>query len=168
MKKSMNIKLITDSLSAFAVVISLVFVGMQMDENTRATRSAIAVETTATVSNWYNSLSDDAETAKVLRAFLMAPSKLTPDEIYIAAMKLHSLMLVFQSAYYLEEQGTLDAKIRDSMTKVLQSVGAQKGMAYYWVQRRTTFTNENFIDFVDKVVESKNAISETLYVDPVE
>jgi len=168
LKQPMNIKAIAEVMSAFAVIISLVFVGMQMAENTRATRSSIAAETTATISEWYNSLSDNAETSQVMRAFMRDPSTLTPDGRYRGAMKFHSLMLIFQSAYYLEEQGTLDAKIRDSMTKVLQSVGAQKGVAYYWAQRRATFTNKNFIAFIDKSLEREDTFSESLYADPAE
>ena len=166
MKASIDIKLVAEALSALAVVTSLVFVGLQMYENTRATRSAIAAETTATISEWYNSLSDSAETSQVTRAFLRDPSALSPDEKYRGAMKLHSLMLIFQSAYYLEEQGTLDVKIRDSMTKVLQSVGAQKGMTFYWTQRRPTFTNKNFIAFVDQSLQSGDTLPESLYADP--
>ena len=168
MEKSLNVKAVVEVLGALAVIISLVFVGMQLDENTRATRSAIAAETTAMVAEWYSSLADNADTSQVMRAFLRDPSKLTPDERYRAAMKLHGFMLVFQSAYYLEEQGTLDVNIRDSLTKVLLSVGAQKGMAYYWMQRRATFTNENFIAFMDKALETEETLSESLYADPVD
>lgn len=168
MEKSISIKVIVEAISAFAVIISLAFVGLQLNENTKATRSATAAETTAMVSEWYNSLADNADTSQVVRAFLRDPSKLTPDERYRAAMKMHGLMQIFQNTYYLEEQGTLDAEIRDSITKVLLSVGAQEGMAYYWTQRRATFTNRNFIAFFEKTLNSEDTLSETLYADPDE
>lgn len=168
MEKSNNIRVIVEAISAFAVIISLAFVGLQLNENTRATRSATAAETTAMATEWYNSLSDNADTSQVIRAFLRDPSKLTPDERYRGAMKMHSLMLIIQSAYYLEEQGTLDVEIRDSITKVLLSVGTQKGMVYYWTRRRATFTNSNFISFVDKAQNTEHTLLETLYAEPAE
>ena len=91
-KNSVGFKVVAEILSAVAVVISLVFVGFQMEENTRATRSAIVSETTSTISEWYNSLADNAESAQTFRAFIRDPSLLNADDQYTGPMKFHSLM----------------------------------------------------------------------------
>ena len=158
MKIKINFKGMVETFSALAVVISLVFVGLQMNENTRATRSAIAAETTATVSEWYNTMADNSDTSRLFRTFVAYPSTLNPDEQYRAIMKLHSFMVILQSTYYLEQEGTLDTNIRDSLSIVLGTVGTQPGMVMYWQSRRDIFTNENFIAFVDKVVKGEIAI----------
>lgn len=166
LKKSISFKVLVEALSVLAVVISLVFVGVQMDENTRATRSAIAAETTATISDWYNSMADNADTSRILRAFIADPSTLNSEDRYRGAMKFHAFMLVLQSTFYLEEEGTLDVKIRDSLSQVIGQVGAKNGINFYWEQRRAVFTNKGFIAFVDNALNSdEGVISDALYTD---
>jgi len=45
-------KNLIEAIGMAAVVISLVFVGIEVNESTRATRSATAAETTATIAEW--------------------------------------------------------------------------------------------------------------------
>jgi hypothetical protein len=45
-----------EAIGLAAVVLSLVFVGLEVNESTRATRSATAAETTATIAEWYTAL----------------------------------------------------------------------------------------------------------------
>ena len=56
--KSLKLKSAIEALSVAAVVLSLIFVGLEVNESTRATRSATAAETTATIAEWYTSLSE--------------------------------------------------------------------------------------------------------------
>ena len=62
-----------EAISVAAVVLSLVFVGLQMNESTRATRSATAAETTATIADWYTFVASDQQVSSVLRRFIIDP-----------------------------------------------------------------------------------------------
>jgi hypothetical protein len=163
--KSPRIKSALEALSVAAVVLSLIFVGLEVNESTRATRSATAAETTATIAEWYTSLSSDPQVSSVLRRFITDPQSLTLEEQYQATMNLHALMLILQNSFYLEEEGTLSPQIRRSMT---QAITSEPGVRFYWEQRKPIFVNEKFIAFVEKTLADGYTHSKDLYRQPDE
>ncbi len=158
--KSRALKVTLEALSVAVVVLSLIFVGLEVNESTRATRSATAAETTATIAEWYTSLGSDQQVSSVLRRFITNPQSLTLEEQYQATMTLHSLMLILQSSFYLEEEGTLSPQIRLSMTKAILS---EPGVRFYWEQRKTIFVNEDFIAFMEQTLSGESSHSKDLY-----
>ena len=163
--KSPRLKSALEALSVAAVILSLIFVGLEVNESTRATRSATAAETTATIAEWYTALGSDQQVSSALRRYITDPQSLTLDEQYQATMTLHSLMLILQSSFYLEEEGTLSPQIRRSMTKAILS---EPGVRFYWEQRKPIFVNENFIAFMERTLSEENTHSEDLYRSPDE
>ena len=161
--RSIGMKSALEAISVAAVVLSLVFVGLQMNESTRATRSATAAETTATIADWYTFVASDQQVSNVLRRFIIDPQSLTVDEQYQAVMTFHSLMLILQSSFYLEEEGTLSPEIRRSMT---QAILSKPGVRFYWEQRKAIFVNEAFIAFIEQTLSSENTHSKDLYRSP--
>ena len=161
----MDKKNLIEAVGLAALVLSLVFVGLEVNESTRATRSATAAETTALIAEWYMSLGSDQQASSVLRRFVTDPQSVTFEEQYQAVMNLHALMLILQSSFYLEEEGTLSPQIRRSMTK---AVLAEPGVRFYWEQRKTIFVNEDFIAFVEQTLSSGNTHSKDLYRPPDE
>ena len=158
--KPLSLKSTIEVFSAAAVMLSLIFVGFEINESTRATRSSTAAETTATIADWYTSLGSDQQVSSVLRKFLSDPGSLTIEEQYQAAMRVHALMLILQSSFYLEDEGTLSPHIRRSMTKAIL---ANPGMQFYWEQRKAIFVNEDFVAFVDHTLSGENTHSEYFY-----
>jgi hypothetical protein len=75
-------------------------------------------------------------------------------------MNLHALMLILQSSFYLEEEGTLSPQIRHSLTKSLTS---EPGVHFYWEQRKPIFVNENFIAFIEQTLADGYTHSKDLY-----
>ena len=148
-----------------AVVLSLVFVGLEINEGTRATRSATVADTTAIVAEWYMLLGSDLESSSAHRRFVNDPQSVTPDERFKAAMNLHALMLILQSSFYLEEEGTLSPQIRRSMTTAITS---EPGVQYYWEQRKQIFVNENFIAYMEELLAGEYTHSIDLYRPPEE
>jgi len=147
--KSLRSKLALETLSVAAVVLSLIFVGLEVNESTRATRSATAAETTATIAEWYTALSSDQQVSTVLRRFITDPHSLTVDEQYQATM-----------SFYLEEEGTLSPQIRRSIT---QAITSEPGVRFYWEQRKPIFVNEDFIAFIEQTLADGYTHSKDLY-----
>jgi len=158
--KSPKMKSAFEALSVAAVVLSLIFVGLEVNESTRATRSATAAETTATIANWYTSLGSDQEVSSVLRRFITDPQSLNLEEQYQATMTFHALMLILQNSFYLEDEGTLSPQIRRSMTKAITS---EPGVQFYWDQRKPIFVNEEFIAFMEQTLAGEYTHSKDLY-----
>ena len=159
-KNSLKFKSIPEILSVLAVVLSLIFVGLEVNESTRATRSATAAEITATIAEWYTALGSDQEASDVLRRFVTDPRSLTIEEQYQAVMNIHALMLILQSSFYLEEEGTLTPQIRRSMTMAMTS---EPGIRFYWEQRKPIFVNEDFIAFIEQLFEDGYTHSQDFY-----
>jgi hypothetical protein len=161
----MDKKSLVEAIGLAAVVLSLVFVGLEVNESTRATRSATAAETTATIAEWYTALGNDEQASSVLRRFITDPQSVSIEEQYQAVMNLHAIMLILQSSFYLEEEGTLTPQIRRSITNALTS---EPGVQYYWEQRKTIFVNEDFIAFVEQLFEDGYTHSQDFYRPRVE
>ena len=64
---------LTEILGALAVVLSLIFVGVQLNENTRATKSAMASAMVDTSSAWYVELGNSEEASSVMFFFSYRP-----------------------------------------------------------------------------------------------
>ena len=158
-------KNLVEAVGSAAVVLSLVFVGLEVNESTRATRSATAAETTATVAEFYTSLGSDQQISTLMRRYITDPESLTLEERFQGTMHLHALMLILQSSFYLEEEGTLTPQIRQSMTKAITS---EPGIKYYWEQRKPIFVNEDFIAYMEQTLASEYTHSKDLYQSPDE
>ena len=162
---SLKLKSALEALSVAAVVLSLIFVGLEVNESTRATRSATAAETTATVAAWYTSLGSNEQLSSAHLRFVDDPQSVTQVEQFQAVMNLHSLMLILQSSFYLEEEGTLSPQIRRSLTNAMTS---GPGVRYYWEQRKPIFVNENFIAFMEQTLANESTHSRDIYGPPDE
>ncbi len=153
-------KSLVEAIGLAAVVLSLVFVGLEVNESTRATRSATAAEITATIAEWYTALGGDEQASRVLRRFITDPQSVTIEEQYQAVMNIHAIMLILQSSFYLEEEGTLTPQIRRSITNALTS---EPGIRYYWEQRKSIFVNDDFIAFIEQLFADGYTHSQDFY-----
>ena len=75
-------------------------------------------------------------------------------------MNIHALMLILQSSFYLEEEGTLSPQIRRSITTAMTS---EPGIRFYWEQRKPIFVNEDFIVFIEQLFDDRYTHSQDFY-----
>ena len=154
--------LIAEIISAFAIILSLVFVGFQLKDNAAATRSSTANATTASMSSWYAGMGQsDQVSANFLNA-MENPEGQTREQWFQFVMNFHAFMLNVQNSYYLVEEGTLDLEIRDSLTAVITAVKDLPGFRLYWKQRRAIFFPE-FQIYIDSIIASEGMDSKGLY-----
>ncbi|WP_228853485.1 hypothetical protein [Aegicerativicinus sediminis] len=157
-----KISIITEIVGAIAIVISLIFVGIQFTENTKATKSATAASTVATISSWYNEMGNNQQSSSLFYNFMADPEALTSEERFQVIISLHGLFLTFQNSYYLSQQGTLDSHIEESITKAAIGVKDQPGFRLFWKLRRELFFPE-FQNHIDEIVDTDIEISEGMY-----
>jgi len=154
--------LITEIVGGIAILVSLIFVGAQFKENTKATKSATATQTVATMTTWYSSIGNNVESATLFWKFMAQPESFTQEERYPHLMNIHGLWLSFQNSYYLAKEGTLDSRIHDSITAVLNSAKSQPGFQLYWDLRKNTFFEE-FRDYVEETLNSDQTKDDGIY-----
>ena len=157
-----KISIITEIVGAVAIVISLIFVGIQFTENTKATKSATAVSTVATISSWYTEMGNNQQSSTLFWNFMADPETLTSEERFQVIISLHGLFLTFQNSYYLSQEGTLDSRIQESITKSAIGVKDQPGFRLFWKLRRELFFPE-FQKHIDDIVDTDIGISEGMY-----
>jgi hypothetical protein len=130
---------LAEVVGALAVVISLVYVGIQVTDGTRAIRSSTANETSTAMSSWYIKLGTSPQSTKIFRTGMAQPETLTQEEIYQFIVQVHGLFMLYQNAYYLSQQGTLDVELQESITNTILGVRTQPGFDIYWSQRKDLF-----------------------------
>jgi hypothetical protein len=144
---------VAEVIGALAIVVSLIYVGIQVEDSTRAVRSATANEITATLTTWYREVGTDPEAGRIFLDGMTNPELLSREELFRFIFLAHSVMLEFQAAYYLAEEGTLDLELQESITNTLLAVKDQPGMALYWEQRGNLF-QASFRNYYDALVAS--------------
>ena len=159
-----KISIITEIVGAVAIVISLIFVGIQFTENTKATKSATAASTVATIASWYNEMGNNQQSSSLFYNFMAEPDALTSEERFQVIISVHGLFLTFQNSFYLSQQGTLDSHIQESITKAAVGVKDQPGFRLFWKLRRDLFFPE-FQKHIDEIVDTDIEISEGMYKD---
>jgi len=157
-----KITLITEIVGALAIVITMIFVGVQFRENTKATKSATATSTIGAITEWYANLGTNEQASNLFWNFMADPTSLTQTERYQVIINLHGLWLTFQNSYYLVEEGTLDPRLQESLTETINGVKDQPGFHLYWETRKSIFYKE-FREFIDSVLVTSRKASPGLY-----
>ena len=153
---------LVEMMGGVGVILSLIFVGIQIRENNRATMSAMASASVDSISAWYFEIGNDDQSSALLYQYLANPSSLSPEQKFQAAMNLHGLFLIFQNTYYLVNEGTLEQSILHSLTEAIVGVKEQPGFLLFWKQRRSIFL-EGFQEYVDSLVASDRKASDGLF-----
>ena len=131
-------------------------------ENTKATKSATAASTVGTISSWYSDMGNNQQSSSLFWNFMANPDSLTSEERFQVIIILHGLFLTFQNSYYLSQEGTLDSRIQESITKAAIGVKDQPGFRLFWKLRRELFFPE-FQKHIDEIVDTDIEISEGMY-----
>ena len=149
-------------LGAIGVILSLIFVGIQIRENNRATMSAMASASADSASAWYVEIGNNDQSSTLFYQYLANPNSLSPEQKFQAVMNLHGLFLIFQNTYYLANEGTLEAQIQHTLTEAIAGVKGQPGLLLFWKQRRSIFL-KGFQDYVDAILASDRTVSEGVF-----
>lgn len=156
---------IAEIFGGVAVLISLLFVGVQLKESTKATRSSTAAATISNISDWYVTMGTDEESSASFWRFLADPESMTKEERLQHIYVVHGLILTFQNSYFLAQEGTLDIRIHESINQALIGVKDQPGFILFWESRKSIFFQE-YQEYVDAILQSDENVSEGVYNKP--
>ena len=153
---------IAEIIGAFAVVISLLYVGVQVNDSASAVRSASANDANVALQNWYMQIGSDQQTSELFYEALTSEKALSNQEEFQFLMMLHGAFLAFQNGYLLAEEGTIDIELREALTAAILGVKELPGTKRYWRQRRS-YLHPDFADYVDQLYEQQVGISVDIY-----
>jgi hypothetical protein len=123
-------------ISAVTVVASLIFVGVQLRQNTRAVRAATSQAHSATYQEVISHLIDNAEVARIWRIALADPEKLGEDERVRFLALTSALFRFYESSQVKRRRGQLDPEHWHTIEQQAINLAAQPGIKAWWVLRR--------------------------------
>lgn len=137
--------------AAIAVVISLVYLGRQVNDSVVASRSAAINDANVALQSWYLELGTNGQASSIFARGMSSPEALPAEDEFQFIMILHGFFLAFQNSYFLTEEGTLDAEQLESLTAAILGVKDAPGMERYWLRRRS-YLNASFASYVDDLL----------------
>jgi len=140
--------LIADIVSAIAIVITLVYLAVQIKDSARSSRSAAVTDATTAMQDFYQELGSNPATSKLFLEAMTNPDALSQQDQFQYLMLMHSCFLGFQRSFFLAREGTLDVALRDSIGTAMHAVNRMPGMHLYWRQRKAYFQPE-FVEWVE-------------------
>ena len=152
-------------IGGIAIIGSLIYVGVQVKDSARATKSATANDASVHMQAWYLEIGSDAEKSALFLNGMANPDSLSHEQLFQFTMMVHAAFLAFQNAYYLSQEGTLDPAQQRSITNIILGVKDQPGLQVYWNERKTLF-NPSFVEFVDDLLASDVSLPMTSYRTP--
>ncbi|MBE9533524.1 MAG: hypothetical protein IMF03_00885 [Proteobacteria bacterium] len=153
---------IAEIIGAFAVVISLLYVGVQVNDSTSAVRAASANDVNVALQSWYLEIGTDQQTSELFYTALISEEALSNEEEFQFLMMLHGAFLAFQNSYLLAEEGTIDLELREAITAAIVGIKNLPGMRRYWRQRKS-YLHSGFADYVDQLLQQEMEVSVDIY-----
>ncbi len=156
---------IAEVIGAFAVVVSLIYVGVQVNDSNSAVRSASVNDANVAVQEWYMQIGSDEQTSRLFYSALMSDEAKSNEDEFQFIMMFHGVFLAFQNSYLMAEEGTIDSELVDGLTGAILTVKDTPGMKRYWRQRRTTL-HPRFVRYVDELLQKKGGTPMEIYRAP--
>jgi hypothetical protein len=139
---------VAEIVGGVAVVVSLIYVGLQVNDSTSAIRSAAASDATKAMQSWYLEMGSNRQSSDVWFNAMRSPEPLSAHDEFQFLMSMHAVILGMQNSYLLSKEGTLDAEFREAVSTAIVAVKDLPGMNRYWRQRRGFF-HTGFAVYVD-------------------
>jgi len=130
---------IAEIITTVALVVSIIFVGLQINQNTAATRSAASQAVHSRFSDWYLSAQSDPDLLSISIRGMDEYGTLSPTEKSQFIAMFMAFSLNNQDAYYKWQDGSLDPEIWRSWEFVSMNFYATQGGKAFWAERSYLF-----------------------------
>jgi len=156
---------VAEIVGAAAVIISLVYVGTQVNDNTSAIRSSAANDASVAMQSWYLEMGTNREASDLWFNAMTSPEPLPTHDEFQFMMMMHAVLLGMQNSYLLSQEGTIDTEFREGITTAIVAVKDLPGMMRYWRQRRDFF-HSGFAEYIDGLLEREAIETLDMYKRP--
>lgn len=152
-------------IGGIAIIVSLIYVGVQVKDSAGATRSAAANDASVSMQSWYLEMGSNRQASELWFNALTSPKPLSTHDEYQFMMIMHAAMLGIQNSFLLSQEGTLDPEIREGLTTAIVAVKDLPGMERYWRQRKHFF-HSGFTEYVDELLARDSIETLDMYKRP--
>jgi hypothetical protein len=151
---------VSQIVAVIAIFASLVFVGVQLRQNTKALKASSHHAITDSFNAINNLVLSDPKVARIMRLTLAGSEEMDEDERVSANYMLLANMRIFETLYYQYKNGTLDKKLFDAELKTLKWVVTLPGFLAWWPVNPIALSDE-FRAFIDGLIRDAQAKAET-------
>ena len=138
---------IGEFLGAVDVIVSLVYLAIQIRHNTRAVRNSAHQEVIRGMQGFISLVAGDSDTANFYERGLSDSRDLSRAERIRFSLLLTQFFYSFGQMYDLHREGTLDSESWDAQKEILRWVIKQPGVKRWWPNARSQIPS-SFADFV--------------------
>jgi hypothetical protein len=140
---------IAQGLAAFAVTITVVYLAIQIRENTRATRSQTYQLATSALAEMAGIIGTDREVARIFRIGMTNPEELDQDEFVQFGYLGVSLFRRFENVFFQHQSGMIDDDFWNGHRDNILWFFHRPGMQAWWKDRKFAFS-KSFREFLDE------------------
>ena len=140
---------IGENRGALAVVISVLYLALQIRQNTRHVRSSGYQAAAQTGNNFLEGLASSPEALRVFQNAQESYAGLSDEERLLAHALIMQVFLMWESLYYQYEDGVVDPDMWEGRRKLMFSFLAAPGIASWWSEW-SPILGEKFVSYVSK------------------
>ena len=133
---------------AFAVVVTLIYVAIQIRQHTRATKLSTAQNVSRDLRDALAVIANDIAMAEIHLKALNAVDTLSPAERHRFYIYMNNLYKSYENAYYQNLSGALEAHVWEGVIGNLVLAKDSSGYASFWRDRKQIFSKA-FRDFCE-------------------
>ncbi len=133
---------IGQTLAVLAVLASLVFVGLQVKQNTKALKATSHHAITDSFNHLNAILGTDPKAARIWRLGHMGLDNLGDDEQVSFAYLCIGYTRVFETLYFQNKNGTMDASLFETENRSLRWAMGNPGFREWWTTNPISFSDE--------------------------
>ncbi len=142
---------LSELVAAAAVIISVVYLAVQIRNNTKEIRASSFNAVTDSFNQFNFLVARDTQVAKLWHRGSLAYEDLNDVEKRQYDLLILGLFRIHESVYYQSNRGTMEQDLRDAENRSLFSLLGEAGMRHWWKQNPYSMTNE-FRDYVEEII----------------
>jgi len=153
---------VAEIVGAIGIIITLVYLAMQVKDSVRASKSAAITDATEAIQSFYHEMGSNQQASNLWYRAIRDPDSLSNEDTFQFIMMTHDALLAFQRSFYLVREGTLDQRLRDSIGTAIVAVKDTPGFQFAWKQRKAFFQPE-FVDWVEEMRQREQVTGHDIY-----
>ena len=123
-------------IGAVAVIVSLIYVGVQVRQNTQSVRTSAFQAAIRDATDTIDHVVHDSELIRIWLVGLRDLDSLSPEDRYRFAAYMTSVLRRYESLLYQTQQGTLDPDAWEGIRANLKNTFSHPGIVVWWKRAR--------------------------------
>jgi len=154
-----NIYYIGQTVAVVAILLSIVFVGLQIRQNTKALKATSHHAITDSFNQLNALVGTNPEAGRIWRVGLSGIDNLDEDEQMSFSYLCLGYMRVFETLYFQNKNGTMEPQLFESEKRSIVWASSFPGFRAWWASNTISLSDE-FRAFIDAIMQSAVADAE--------